>query len=89
MNESTEEEISDYLDYIASHMIIISDYINKNNIDRKNIIIQHIEEMSESLRSIIEIVNKDDSLYKEIDNSTNNSTNKIIRDFKIRKIMDE
>jgi len=84
MNESTEEEISEYLDYLASHIIIISDHVKKNNIEGKSIILQYIDEMSESLRSILEIVNKDDSLYKGVDNSTI----KIIRDFKIGKIMD-
>lgn len=85
MSKISEEEISEYLDYLASHIIIISDYVKKNNIEEKGIILQYLDEMVESLKSILEIVNKDDSLYKDIDNSII----KIIRDFKIGKIMDD
>jgi len=84
MQEPTELEINEYLDYLASHIIIISDYIKNNNIDNKNIIQQHLDEMGESIKSVLEIVDKNGNLYEGIDNSTI----KIIRDFKIGKIMD-
>jgi hypothetical protein len=84
MQEPTELEINEYLDYLASHIIIISDYIKNNNIDNKNIIQQHLDEIGESIKSVLEIVDKNGNLYEGIDNSTI----KIIRDFKIGKIMD-
>lgn len=84
MQEPTELEINEYLDYLASHIIIISDYIKNNNIDNKNIIQQHLDEIDESIKSVLEIVDKNGNLYEGIDNSTI----KIIRDFKIGKIMD-
>ena len=84
MQEPTELEINEYLDYLASHIIIISDYIKNNNIDNKNIIQQHLDEMGESIKSVLEVVDKNGNLYEGIDNSTI----KIIRDFKIGKIMD-
>jgi uncharacterized membrane protein len=84
MKEPTEKEINEYLDYLASHMIIISDYIKNSDVDNKSIISQYLDEIGESVKSILSIVNKEGEVYKNIDNSTI----KIIRDFKIGKIMD-
>ena len=84
MQEPTESEINEYLDYLASHLIIISDHIKKNKVNSKNIIQQHLDEMAESLKSILSIIDEEGKLYEGIDNSTI----KIIRDFKIGKIMD-
>jgi len=58
MQEPTELEINEYLDYLTSHIIIISDYIKNNNINKKNIINQHLDEMGESLISVLNIINK-------------------------------
>jgi len=84
MVEPSEEEISEYLDYVASHIIILSDFIKNNDVENKKIIQQHLDEMAESIKSVLFIIDKEGNLYKGIDNSTI----KIIRDFKIRKIMD-
>lgn len=84
MEEPNEEELSEYLDYVASHIITLSDFIKNNNVENKKIIQQHLDEMAESIKSVLFIVDKEGNLNKGIDNSTI----KIIRDFKIRKIMD-
>jgi len=84
MVEPSEEEISEYLDCVASHIITLSDFVKNNNVENKKIIQQHLDEITESIKSVLFIVDKEGNLYKGIDNSTI----KIIRDFKIRKIMD-
>lgn len=47
---------------------------------------QYFDEMSENLQQIILILNKDGELYKGLEGE---SPIKIIRDFKIGRIMDE
>jgi|SaaInlV_165m_DNA_1040744.scaffolds.fasta_scaffold00793_17 hypothetical protein len=89
MQEPTELEINEYLDYLTSHIIIISDYIKNNNINKKNIINQHLDEMGESLISVLNIINNNGHSSNDIYEGIDNSTIKIIRDFKISKIMDE
>ena len=89
MQEPTELEINEYLDYLTSHIIIISDYIKNNNINKKNIINQHLDAMGESLISVLNIINNNGHSSNDIYEGIDNSTIKIIRDFKISKIMDE
>lgn len=85
----SDKTLTAYLDYLASHMIILSDHINKNGVDddNKNLITQYLEEIGEGLGNLLPLI-KDDyqELYKGLHQ---NDTTKIIRDFKIRKIVDE
>jgi len=78
----------EYLDYFASHLIIISDYMKKNNVKDEDFTMlrQYFDEMSENLQQIILILNKDGELYKGLEGE---SPIKIIRDFKISRIMNE
>lgn len=81
-NDFTEDEISKYLDYISLHSIIISKYINENEVGDKKIIIQHINEISESYKSIINILG-DNISFDDLDSI------EVFRDFKINQIINE
>ena len=88
MGKDLQESMHEYLDYFVSHLIIISDYMKKNKNKDEDITIlrQYFDEMSENLQQIILILNKDGELYKGLEGE---SPIKIIRDFKIGRIMNE
>jgi hypothetical protein len=83
-----EDTMREYLRYFASHLIIISDNIKNKKIkeDDFSILAQYFGEMGESLHQVIEIINKDGDLYKGLEGE---DPTKIIRDFKIDRIMNE
>lgn len=87
MGKDLQNTMREYLKYFASHLIIISDYLKDNEIKDGDVKImtQHFDEMSENLQQIITILDKYD-IYNGLEGE---DPVKIIRDFKISKIMNE
>lgn len=88
MGNDLQDEMPRYLEYFTSHLIIILEHIKKNKIKDEDfgMLRQYIEEMSENLEQIITILDKKGDLYKGLEGE---DPIKIIRDFKIGRIMDE
>jgi 5-bromo-4-chloroindolyl phosphate hydrolysis protein len=85
MGSESQNYLYEYTKWFASHMIIVYNYLNSNNLSKDdiNILNQHFEEMNENLKQVISILDKDNQLYKGLENE---DPNKIIRDFKIELI---
>ena len=88
-----QDLVKDHFEYLATHFIILSSYIKDTILekDQLKLIEQYLDEMSENLKQIVSIINKD-----EVGNKLNaytkflgESNTKIIRDFKIDKVMNE
>lgn len=79
-----EEKIANYLEYFAIRLIQLGEFYKENKIEDNTIIIQHLDEMAEGLRSVIDILGSDKT--RDYFNQDGQQT---LRDFKIRKIMDE
>ena len=88
MGKNLQDTIPRYLEYFVSHLIIISDHLKKNKINDEDfsMLRQYLEEMEENLEQIITILDKKGDLYKGLEGE---DPIKIIRDFKIGRIMDE
>lgn len=84
----SQDTITEYLQYFASHMIILSEHIKKNKIKDKEskILKQYLDEMSENLQQIIILLDKEGDIYHGLEGE---DPIKIIRDFKIDRIMNE
>ena len=84
MEESPESKVSEYLEYFASICIVLSDDIKKHKVEDFNLIKQNLDEMSNSLQNVINIVDKDEKLFSGV-----GGIKETIRDFKINKIIDQ
>ncbi len=85
MENSNNSKVSSYLEYFATICLVLSDDIKNHEIGEEfNLIKQNLDELSNSMSIIVDIVNKDDKVYSGITDGK-----QIIRDFKIRKIINE
>lgn len=88
MGHDLQDAMHKYLEYLASHLIIVSDHIKKNKIKDEDfhILKQYFDEMGENFAQVVNILDDNGELYKGIEGE---DPIKIIRDFKIGRIMDE
>ena len=88
MGHDLQDKMPEYLEYFTSHLIIILEHIKNNKIKDEDfgMLRQYIDEMGENLEQVISILNKNGELYEGLEGE---DPIKIIRDFKIGRIMDE
>lgn len=86
MGNELQNDLHEYTKYFASHLIIISDFLKNNDLSNHdiNILNQYFEEMNENLHQVVSVLDKDNLLYKGLENE---DPIKIIRDFKIDRVM--
>lgn len=82
------ENISPYLKYLTSNLILVNSWIEKFGISSDPVIIKHANSISEELNKIM---NRMEEVGIEVDQMTNEAydIDKHIRDFKIIKLLDE
>ena len=88
MGNDLQDAMHKYLEYFTSHLIIILEHLKKNKMKDEDFTIlrQYFEEMGENLEQVITILDKKGDLYRGLEGE---DPIKIIRDFKIGRIMNE
>ena len=88
MGHDLQDTMHRYLEYFISHLIITSEHIKKNKIKDEDfhILKQYFDEMGENFTQVVNILDENGELYKGLEGE---DPIKIIRDFKIGRIINE